>query len=89
MGLEAEQDVDVLETIYLWPENVDSWNLYQSVGTQWLVNIDGATGLNYPSIESVMRMWRIKPRAQRRKLRDIQVMERAALLAWREKRENG
>jgi hypothetical protein len=88
-GLIAVQADEVLEPLYLWPENVPSWNLFQSVMTQWVVSMDGAVGLHYPSVESVMRMWRIKPRDQRRKLREIQVMERATLKAWREQRENG
>ncbi len=84
MGLVAVYEEEPWEWLYLWPENVASWNLYQAVSTQWVHGLNGPVGLNYQSIESVMRMQRIKPRKQREALHDLQVMERAALRAWRE-----
>lgn len=89
LGLIAEVPEEQAEPLYLWPENLSSWNLYQAVSTQWVVSVEGPVGLHYPSVESVMRMWRIKPRDQQRKLKEIQAMERAALAAWQERRENG
>ena len=73
------------EELYLWPENVVSWNLFQAVSTQWEVNMAGATGLRYPSVEIVMRLAGVKRRDRERVFNEIQCMERATLSAWREK----
>jgi len=84
MGLAAVYEEEQWEWLYLWPEHVESWNLYQAVSTQWVHGLNGPVGLNYQSVEGVMRMWHLKPRKQRELLYNLQVMERAALRAWRE-----
>jgi hypothetical protein len=76
----------VLETIYLWPENVEIWNLYQAVQTQWQHGMAGPTGLNYQAVEIVMRQRRIKRVDQAEVFETIQEMERASLQAWSELR---
>lgn len=75
------------EPLYLWPENVLSWNLFLAVSTQWLVGSGGATGLNYPGVEVVMRNWRIKRHDEQKQFSEIQVMERATLRAWSERKK--
>nr|WP_257620165.1 DUF1799 domain-containing protein [Janthinobacterium sp. NKUCC08_JDC] len=69
----------------MWPENVPSWNLFQAMSTQWMVGMAGATGLNYPGVEVVMRKARVKRCDEERIFHEIQCMERATLSAWREK----
>ena len=73
------------EALYLWPENVPSWNLFQAMSTQWMAGMAGATGLNYPGVEVVMRKARVKRCDEERIFHEIQCMERATLSAWREK----
>lgn len=86
IGLVIRQpDQPACDDLYLWPENVTSWNLFQAVSTQWIVSMAGATGLNYPSVEIVMRLSGIKRRDRERVFNEIQCMERATLSAWREK----
>ena len=77
----------VPDLLYLWPENVFSWNLFRAVSTQWNVGMSGAVGLNYQSVEMVMRNWRVKRRDERRIFHEIQEMERATLVAWGEKKD--
>lgn len=77
------------EELYLWPDNVASWNLFQAVSTQWMATMAGVTGLNYPGVETVMRMSGIKRRDRERVFNEIQCMERATLSAWREKSDGG
>jgi hypothetical protein len=73
------------EPLYLWPENLESWRLFQQVGTQWISEGGCRTGLNYPGVEMVLRYE--CPRGRRKDMfRDIREMEVAALLAWEEKR---
>lgn len=76
-----------VELLYLWPENVPSWNLFQAVSTQWMCGPDGATGLNYEGVQVVMRMRRIKRQDEQRLFSEIQVMERATLRAWSERKK--
>ena len=87
IGLVAEVPVSKLEELYLWPENVPAWNLFHAVSTQWIGGDSGATGLNYTGVEVVMRKRRIKRCDEERLFREIQVMERATLRAWRERRD--
>lgn len=86
MGLVIRQSGQpICDDLYLWPDNVASWNLFQAVSTQWMVSMAGATGLNYPGVETVMRLSGIKRRDRERVFYEIQCMERATLSAWREK----
>ena len=85
MGLRLHRAPVVSEALYLWPDNVRSWNLFQAVSTQWMVGMAGATGLSYPGVEVVMRKAHVKRRDEERVFHEIQCMERATLSAWREK----
>lgn len=90
IGLVIRQpDQPACDDLYLWPENVASWNLFQAVSTQWMVSMAGATGLNYPGVESVMRLSGVKRGDRERVFNEIQCMERATLSAWREKSDGG
>lgn len=54
------------------------------MGTQWTPGLAGTTGLNYASLESVMRMLGV-PRAERAQtFDDVRVMEAAALDVMRD-----
>ncbi len=85
-GLKPEWAAEPAEQIYLWPENVKIWNLFSSLGTQWKRDMDGAYGLDYPGVEVVMRIWRIKRKHEQDVFRKIQLMEQATLEAWGERR---
>lgn len=78
---------DTPEPLYLWPENVLSWNLFMAVSTQWIAGGNGVIGLNYPGVEVVMRKWRIKRQDEQKVFSEIQVMERATLRAWSERKK--
>jgi hypothetical protein len=85
IGLRIRRAPVVCDALYLWPENVSSWNLFQAMSTQWMVGMAGATGLSYPGVEVVMRKFRVKRCDEERIFHEIQCMERATLSAWREK----
>lgn len=74
-----------LEPVYLWPENVASWNLFMDVQTQWRSNGVGNTGLDYPSVHCVIDQHRVWRRRRRERFAEVQVMERACLEEWAEK----
>jgi hypothetical protein len=86
-GLVAAVTVDPPDELYLWPENVPTWNLFQALSTQWLVGMGGATGLNYQSVNIVMDHRRVARRDRQRVFEEIQAMERATLQAWSEKKK--
>jgi hypothetical protein len=86
-GLVAAVTVHPPDELYLWPENVPTWNLFQALSTQWLVGMGGATGLNYQSVNIVMDHRRVARRDRQRVFEEIQAMERATLQAWSEKKK--
>lgn len=87
VGLRLRRAPVDCEALYLWPENVPSWNLFQAMSTQWMVGMAGATGLSYPGVEVVMRKFRVKRCDEERIFHEIQCMELATLSAWREKND--
>jgi hypothetical protein len=62
----------------VWPENWDTVQFFMRLGTQWRYNTAGhATGLNYPSVESMLRILKIKNKVEM--MAGLQIMERAVL----------
>lgn len=85
-GLVAIRAAEKFEPLYLWPENLPSWELFRAVSTQWVVGPGGPIGLNYQGVDVVMRKRRIKRADEARLFSDIQAMERATLNAWSERK---
>jgi len=74
------------EDFPVWQDCWEALKLFLSLSTQWkyLVTMEAAyrMGLDYPAVESVMRILRVKDKAEMFEL--IQVMERAALDVFNE-----
>lgn len=86
-GVVFELEPDDVQEIFLWPENVECWNLFhQEFSTQWLRDVDGPYSLNYPGIESGMRLMDIKRKRWAKLFAGFQEMERAMLAGWAEQR---
>jgi hypothetical protein len=96
-GIVPDRPLDEIEPVlevYLWPQNVQAWDLFMRVQTQWKVRVEAAgggmgyriesrrTGLDYEGVEIVMRRMRIPPRRRDERFCDVQVMEFAALEEW-------
>lgn len=86
LGIQWEDDLVVdEEEFWLWPENEEVFWLWAGLQTQWVIGMAGAVGLNYPSVETDLRML-----APKKKHRDyyllIKNMEQAALEEWASKR---
>lgn len=87
-GVDADEAVVAEdEALPLFPENVSTVRAFLAMGTQWLVGMAGATGLNYVAIEPVLRLQRVKPRRWPEIFDGLQVMEEAVLAVWAEHRE--
>lgn len=83
----AERGQD--RVFHLWPEHRRVLDLWFSVQTQWRVGMAGPTGLDYQGVEACIRMSRIAPpRRVPTLLAELQIMERAALAAWAEMRND-
>ena len=74
-----------VEPLYLWPENVEAWNFFQSVSTQWVIGPSGPIGLNYAGVDVARDALGIKRKGWPKLFIGLQAMERATLSAWREK----
>jgi hypothetical protein len=71
---------------FLWPDNVQAWQCWQAVQTQWRVGHAGPTGLDYAGTLAYLRELGL-PREERREAFDgIQACEREQLACWEEQR---
>jgi hypothetical protein len=86
-GLVPVYEEEQVWPLYLWPENVQSWTFFNAVSTQWVIGMGGVVGLNYPAVKVVRDAWQIRRKDWPRLFSDVQVMERATLAAWREKKK--
>lgn len=85
LGVQAD-DKPEAEPVYLWPDNVLSWNCWQSVQTQWRTGMGGATGLDYAGVRAYLDEMDLG--LERRDVfTGIQACERATLDVWGEQRE--
>jgi hypothetical protein len=68
------------ECIEVWPENVPALQMFQRIGTRWVVaGMGGVTGLRWEAIYPLMDRLNLTPDAWDALLSDLEVMERAAL----------
>lgn len=82
-GLYAEGGIVLEQDEYwLWPENEEAFGVWLAIQTQWSVGMAGATGLDYPGVETCLRMHGFKPKARQRLFLQVQMMERACLEEW-------
>ena len=75
------------EPWHLWPCNVRTWGLWMRLQTQWRTGGMGGqpTGLDYAAVWATLE--RLGVRRRREVFEHLQAMERAALTAWGERRE--
>jgi hypothetical protein len=74
--------------VLCWPENRQVVELFMSLCTQWLIGINGPTGLNYAAITPlVLRAIPISRAEWPQAFHDLRVMEAAALAQMREERD--
>ncbi len=67
-------DIDDIE---VFPDVWDSFQVFSAMGTQWRVSMNGATGLDYQSLNEVMKLLNIEDKAT--VFDDLRVMESKAL----------
>ena len=68
---------------YLWPDNVDTFNVWSQLQTQWRVGMSGATGLDYTAVAAYLRdVVGIKKKDLPERFSEIRAMEIATLNEW-------
>jgi len=77
------------EDVLIWPDNWNSFTVFEAMGTQWRTGGCGATGLDYCALPDVMRLCGIKKRHQPDVFYDVRVMEAEALKVMAEQRQDG
>jgi len=88
MGLQLVDDLEAQQDEYwLWPENDEAFGFWLSVQTQWNASMGGATGLNYPGVETCLRLRGLKKKARQHLFLLTQMMERACLEEWAQQRK--
>ncbi|WP_434134363.1 DUF1799 domain-containing protein [Pseudomonas luteola] len=76
------------EDILIWPDNWNSFTVFEAMGTQWRTGGCGATGLDYCALPEVMRLCGIKKRHQPDMFYDVRVMEAEALKVMAERTDS-
>lgn len=75
-GEEDEDDDD--GKFGVWEENAEIVDVFLRLETQWRIGPMGnVLGLNYPSVESLLRLMRVRQKTE--VFNGLQIMERAAL----------
>lgn len=83
-GLTAEEASG--PPVELWPDNLPAVNAFIAMSTQWRVGMNGATGLDYAVVPTVLRLAGV-PRADWPEVFDgLRTMEDEALKTMREKK---
>ena len=67
----------------IWPENKTSLEIFLRLRTQWVIGFNGVIGLNYSSVEMMLRLFDVSD--HRETFLDIQAMEIAILPILNEK----
>ena len=72
-----------IPTFYLWPENIDTFNFWRAMQTQWRMGMSGREGLDYAGVWALLH--NTVPFRQRKKLfEQITHMEGGALSGYAE-----
>lgn len=69
------------DAVEVWPENVPALQMFQRIGTRWVVGgMGGVTGIRWEAVYPLMDRLGLDAPAWDALLADLEVMEQAALL---------
>lgn len=74
-------------SVAIWPENLDAFNVFGAMGSQWRTGMGGATGLDYAALPAVMDFCQVKKKHRPEVFESVRVMESAALETMAELRK--
>ena len=76
---------EVATSCEIWPENLQAYELFCAMDTQWRIGMAGPTGLDYGVLPVALRMIGAARADWQQLMADVRVMESAALCAMRAK----
>jgi hypothetical protein len=74
------------DPVELWPDNLESANVFIAMSSQWRTGAVGATGLDYAALPAVLRLLAIPRASQAQVFDDVRYMEGEALATMRSQR---
>ncbi|WP_394789114.1 DUF1799 domain-containing protein [Rhodoferax sp.] len=78
-------------SFYLWPENLEPFQFFLSLSTQWRVGVNGCTGLDYQVVRSEIEVREgsscraMVAQRRNRLFQMVQAMEVGALEGWQQR----
>jgi hypothetical protein len=84
-GLTVEQASG--DPVAIWPDNVQTVNVFVAMSTQWRASLSGATGLDYAALPFVMRTCGVRAVDRAEVFAGVRAMEFEALVVMRENRK--
>lgn len=67
------------DEVVIWHENYISFQVFESLSTQWNIGMSGRTGINYQSIPIVLQMLDVEQEEHKDIFADIRIMEHEVL----------
>jgi carbohydrate-binding DOMON domain-containing protein len=73
------EDVEDHSVVEIWPDNDLPFRIFSDVRSQWRIGMNGPTALDHMVVFRYMDLLGIKPKKQLAVMKDIKVLESAAL----------
>lgn len=93
-GLKLEGDAPQLPAVYLWPENLPTFQLWHLAQSSLRHGMQGAEGIDYGALHAMVSRTRCmrlpaSPRRRASLWADLRIVESTALQEWAAKRAQG
>lgn len=75
----TEEDMEETNTVYIFPDNWQSFLTFEFLGTQWRTASGGVVGLDYNVMPLAFEMFDISKEDQKEVMHDIRLMEARAI----------
>lgn len=69
-----------MREVYLWPDNVEAWQCWLDVQTQWRMGMSGRTGLDYAGVRAYLEV--AEPEDAKGVFEGIRACEQAVMDVW-------
>lgn len=73
------------EIVDIWPENLQVFEVFRAMSTQWRVGPGGAIGLDYNLLPFIFKLQGVRAGQQPALFEDIRILENEALIVMQER----
>lgn len=84
----SEADMEDTNNTYLFPDNWDTFMVFEFMSTQWRTTTGGVTGLDYNVIPLAFQMIDVDKEDQTEVMHGVRVMETTAISIMQENQQN-